>query len=76
MAKYAISASAVKPTEDGNACMANGVNVIDAPSSEIANRAAMEFAKNNFKPSDGYFGHIAGAMEVPAEKVKPTFKFG
>ena len=76
MAKYAISASAVKPTGNGNACMANGVNVIDAPSSEVANRAAMEFAKNNFKPSDGYFGHIAGAMEIPQEKPKPTFKFG
>lgn len=76
MAKYAISASAVKPTGNGNACMANGVNVIDAPNSEIANRAAMEFAKNNFKLSDGYVGHIAGAMEIPAEKQKPAFKFG
>ena len=34
MAKYAISASAVKTTGNGNACMANGVNVIDAPNSE------------------------------------------
>jgi hypothetical protein len=74
--QYVISASAVKPTGNGNATLANGANVIYAPNSEIANRAAMEFAKNNFKPSDGYIGHIAGAMEMPAEKVKPTFKFG
>ena len=74
--QYVISASAVKPTGNGNATLANGANVIYAPNNEIANRAAMEFARDRFKPSDGYVGHIAGAMEIPEEKPKPTFKFG
>ena len=68
--KYAISASAVRSDGRGNLNGANGVNVIYAPDDEIAKRAAMEFATKNFKPSDGFVGHLVSAMEVPADEVK------
>lgn len=68
--KYAISFTAVKLDGKGNIGTANGVNVIEAPDSGTAHRAAMQFALEKSKPSDGFIGHLASAMEVPADEVK------
>ena len=70
--KYAISFTAVRLDGKGNIGAANGVNIIHAPDQETANLAAMGFAINTCKPSEGFVGHIVSAMEVPADEVKQT----
>lgn len=67
---YAVTFFAAKPDGKGNFGTACGLQIITESNDESAQRSALQLGVDKFKPSDGWIGHIAGAIRVFNEEVK------
>ena len=77
MAKYAVAISAGKSI-GGMIRLSVGSGVADVQGNETPESAAMEYALNSFKPSEGYSGHTVSVTKIKEEEApqKHWFKFG